>query len=95
MRAQHGQIQIRRIDGWRDLKQVPPLKPREGDAQAPADLRSFVINQFVKEKFKARIPKNRISTTTRDTSLSAIAAILTAVSVFAQAVFALLHCAAA
>jgi hypothetical protein len=68
MRAQHGQIQIRRVDGWRDLKQVSPLKPRKGDAQALADLRSFVINQFVKEKFQARIPKNRMSTITRDTT---------------------------
>jgi uncharacterized membrane protein YagU involved in acid resistance len=40
-------------------------------------------------------PKLLPSILKQQSSLSAIAAILTAVSVFAQAVFALLHCAAA
>ena len=43
----HGQIHMRRIDGWRDLKRVLPLKAaRWGDAQTLADLRSFVIRQL-------------------------------------------------
>src|SRR5258708_3124017 len=40
-------------------------------------------------------PKSLPAILKQQSSLSAIAAILTAVSVFAQAVFALLHCAAA
>jgi len=40
----------------------------KGDAQALAEFEVVRYKAIVKEKFQARIPKNRISTTTRDTS---------------------------
>jgi len=40
----------------------------KGDAQALAEFEVVCYKAIVKEKFQARIPKNRISTTTRDTS---------------------------
>jgi hypothetical protein len=42
----------------------------KGDAQALAEFEVVRYKAIVKEKFQARIPKNRISTTTRDTSTS-------------------------
>jgi hypothetical protein len=40
----------------------------KGDAQALAEFEVVRYKAIVKEKFQARIPKNRISTTTRYTS---------------------------
>jgi len=41
----------------------------KGDAQALAEFEVVRYKAIVKEKFQARIPKNRISTTTRDHKL--------------------------
>jgi len=58
---------MRRIDGWQSLKEVSLLKAPKGIVTL-GRLEIIRYKALWKKYFQASIPKNRFSTTTRDTA---------------------------